>query len=48
MYGFHLVDKGAVSKENLWKDAVHLVESSQVLIANNLLSCINIFFGVTN
>ena len=30
-HGFHLVDKGAVSNENLWKDGVHLVESSKVL-----------------
>ena len=42
-YNFHLVDDGAVSKENLWKDGVHLVESVKVIIANNLLKCIKIF-----
>ena len=47
-YGFHLVDKRAVSKENLWKVGVHLVESSKVIIANNLLNCINNFLGVAN
>ena len=47
-YDFHLVDNGAVSKVNLWKDGVHLVESGKVVIANNLLNCINNFFGVAN
>ena len=47
-YDFHLVDNGAVSKENLWKDGVHLVESGKVIIANNLLNCINNFLGVAN
>ena len=43
-YDFHLVDNGAVSKVNLWKDGVHLVESGKAVIANNLLNCINNFF----
>ena len=47
-YGFHLVDNGAVSKENLWRDGVHLVESGKVIIANNFLNCINNFLGVAN
>ena len=47
-YGFHLVDNGAVSKENLWRDGVHLVDSGRVIIANNLINCINNFLGVTN
>ena len=47
-YGFHLADNGAVSKENLWKDGVHLVESGKVIIANNLLNCINNLLGVAN
>ena len=37
-HGFHLVDNGAVSNKNLWKDG----------IANNLLNCINNFLGVAN
>ena len=47
-YDFHLVDNGAVSKENLWKDGFRLVESGKVIIANNLLNCINNFLGVAN
>ena len=47
-YDFHLVDNRAVSSENLWKDGVHLVESGKVIIANNLLNCINNFLGVAN
>ena len=47
-YGFHLVDNGAVSKDNLWRDGVHPVESGKVIIANNLLNCINDFLGVAN
>ena len=47
-YGFHLVDNGAVSKENLWRDGVHLVESGKAIIANNFLNCINSFLGVAN
>ena len=38
---FHLVDNGAVSKENLWMDFVHVVESGKVIIANNLINGIN-------
>ena len=33
-YGFHLVDNGAVSKENLWRDGVHPVESGKLISAN--------------
>ena len=46
--GFHLVDNGAVPKENLWRDGVHLVESGKVIIANNLINCINNFFRSCN
>ena len=46
--GFHLVDNGAVPKENLWRDGVHLVESGKVIIANNLINCINNFLGIAN
>ena len=47
-YGFHLADNGAVFKEKLWKDGVHLIESGKVIIVNNLLNCINNFLGVAN
>ena len=47
-YDFHLVDNGAVSKDNLWKYGVHLVESGKVIVANNLLNCIHNFLGVAN
>ena len=47
-YGFHLADNGAVSEENLWKDGIHLVESGKVIIANNLLNCINNLLGIAN
>ena len=47
-YYFHLVDNGAVSKENLWKDGVQLVESGEVIIANDLLKCVNNILGVAN
>ena len=42
-YVFHLVDNGAVPKENLWSGGVHLVESSKEIIANNLMNGINKF-----
>ena len=47
-YGFYLLDNGAVSKDNLWRDGVHLVKSGKVIIANNFLNCINNFLGVAN
>ena len=47
MYGFEWKN-GAVSKENLWRDGVHLVESGQAIVANNLINGINRFLGVTN
>ena len=47
-YGFHLVDNGAVFKEDLWSDSVHLAESGKVIIANNLINGINNFLGVLN
>ena len=43
-YGFHLVDNGAVSKCDLWKDGIHLLETGKVIIANNFISSINFFF----
>ena len=40
-YGFHFVDNGAVSKCDLWKDGIHLLETGKVIIANNFISSIN-------
>ena len=31
-YDFHLVDNGAVSKNDFWSDGVRLVESGKVII----------------
>ena len=42
-YGFHFVDNGAVSKCDLWKDGIHLLETGKVIIANNCISSINYF-----
>ena len=42
-YGFHFVDNGAVSKCDLWKDGIHLLETGKVIIANNFISSINYF-----
>ena len=41
--GFHFVDNGAVSKCNLWKDGIHLLETGKVIITNNFISSINYF-----
>ena len=38
---FHFVDNGAVSKCDLWKDGIHLLEIGNVIIANNFISSIN-------
>ena len=42
-YGFHFVDNGVVSKCDLWKDGIHLLETGKAIIANNLISSINYF-----
>ena len=42
-YGFHFVDNGAVSKCDLWKDGIHLLETGKIIIANNFISSINYF-----
>ena len=42
-YGFHFVDNGAVSKCDLWKDGIHLLETGKAIIANNFISSINYF-----
>ena len=42
-YGFHLVDNGAVSKGDLWKDGIHLLKPGKAIIANNFISSINYF-----
>ena len=41
--GFHFVDNGAVSKCDLWKDGIHLLETGKVIIANNFINSINYF-----
>ena len=47
-YDFHLVDKGEVSKNDLWSDCVHLEESGKVIIAINLINGINNFLEAAN
>ena len=42
-YGFHFVDNGAVSKCDLCKDGIHLLETGKAIIAENLISGINYF-----
>ena len=42
-YGFHFVDNGAVSKCDLWKDGIHLLETGKVIIVNKFISSINYF-----
>ena len=42
-YRFHFVDSGAVSKCDLWKDGILLLETGKVIIANNFISSINYF-----
>ena len=36
-YGFEFVDNNAVSKSDLWRVGVHLLESGKAVIANSLL-----------
>ena len=45
---FKFVDNGAVSKSDLWKDAIHLLESGKVIIAINFINSINYFLGNKN
>ena len=40
-YGFHFVDKSAVSKCDFRKDGIHLLETGKIIIANNFISSIN-------
>ena len=42
-YGFHFVDNAAVSKCDLWKDGIHLLETGKAIIVNNFISSINYF-----
>ena len=42
-YGFHFFDNGAVSKCDLLKDGIHLLETGKVIIPNNFISSINYF-----
>ena len=42
-YGFYFIDNGAISKKDLWKDGIHLIESGRVIVANNLINYLNNF-----
>ena len=44
-YGFYFVDNGDVSRCDLWKDGIHLLETGKTIIANNFISSINYFLG---
>ena len=39
-YGLHFVDNGAVSRCDLWKDGIHLLETGKAIIADNFISSI--------
>ena len=41
--GFHFVDNGAVSKHDLWKDGIHLMELEKSLFQITLLVVLIIF-----
>ena len=47
-YEFHFVDNGAVSKCDLWKDSIHLLEIGKTIIANNFISSINYYLENMN
>ena len=38
-----ILDNGAVSKCDLWKDGIHLLETGKAIMANNFISSINYF-----
>ena len=40
-YGLHFVNKGAVSKYDLWKDDIHLLETVKAIITKNFVHSIN-------
>ena len=37
-YGFCFIDNGVISKKNLWKDGIHLIGNSRVIVANNFIN----------
>ena len=39
-YGFYFVDNGAVSRCDLWKDGIHLLEIGKTIIVNHFFSSI--------
>ena len=47
-HGFTFIDSRAVKHNNLWNDAVHLLESGKIIIADNLIHNINHFLQITN
>ena len=46
-YGFHFGDNGAVSKCDLWKYGIHLLETGKIIITNNFIGSINYFLENT-
>ena len=44
-YGYIFINKGAVSKIDLWTDGIHLLDSDKTKIANNLIRSFNYFLG---
>ena len=46
--GFHFIDNEEVSRYDLWKDGVHMVESGNSIVANNIIDTIKIFLGFRN
>ena len=37
-YGFCFIDNGVISKKNLWKDGIHLIGNSRVIVAKNFIN----------
>ena len=47
-HGFTFVDNGAVTKNDLWVDGIHLQESGKRITANNLINSFNHFLESMN
>ena len=45
---FLFIDNSAVTESDLWKDGMHMVESSKCLIANNFICHLNNVLGLRN
>ena len=46
--GFYFINNSEVTKRDLWKDGVHMVENGKCLVANNFICRLNIFLGLRN